>query len=53
MRTLTLRKDTLAELTPAELAGIAGAAGTGDGITSPCVTRPVTGIWCLSVVCAE
>jgi hypothetical protein len=45
-RTLTLRRETLAELTSADLAGVAGAAPvpyTNDAITCPAITT------CLSV----
>ena len=48
VRKLTLRKDTLAELASDELARVAGAAATEICLTDPCVTRPVTGIWCLT-----
>jgi hypothetical protein len=52
MRSLTLRKDTLAELTSDELAAIAG--GTLD-LTNACVTQSCTGIMCLftDVICFE
>lgn len=53
MRTLSLRKDTLTELGSDELAQVAGAAATAVCVTDPCITRPVTGIWCLSVLCVE
>jgi hypothetical protein len=50
-RTLTLRKEVLASLSDAELAGVVGAGL----LTDPCITRPVTGIWCLytEAVCFE
>lgn len=47
MRKLTLRKDTLAELSSAELGDVVAAAGSQVCVTDPCITRPVTGIWCL------
>lgn len=56
MRKLTLRKDTLAALSPAELGGVVAAAATAICVTDPCITRPVTGIWCLfddSRLCVE
>lgn len=48
MRKLTLRKETLTELSSDELTAVVG--GTPDTwvcVTDPCITRPVTGIWCL------
>lgn len=48
MRKLTLRKDTLAELTSTDLEQVvAGEGATAICLTDPCITRPVTGIWCL------
>lgn len=47
MRKLTLRKDTLAELSADELSAVAGGASA-LCFTDPCITRPVTGIWCLT-----
>jgi hypothetical protein len=52
MRTLTLRKDTLAELSADELSAVAAAAGSVPCLTDPRITRPVTGIWCLTRDCA-
>lgn len=52
MRTLTIRKETLTELTVEELTSIAG--GTVD-LTNACVTQSCTGIMCLftEVICFE
>ena len=47
MRKLTLRKESLTEMTADELTDVVGAAATRICLTDPCVTRPVTGIWCL------
>ncbi len=54
MRTLTLRKETLASLTDGELSAIA-AGGTTRFLTDACVTQSCTGIMCLftEVVCFE
>lgn len=55
MRKLTLRKDTLVELSSAELGAVAGGASI-VCLTDPCITRPVTGIWCLfddTLLCLE
>ena len=48
MRKLALRKESLTELSTDELSAVVG----GDDpsivcLTDPCITRPVTGIWCL------
>ena len=52
MRKLSLRKEVLAELTSDELSQVVGgeAPGSVGGFcpTDPCITRPVTGIWCLT-----
>jgi hypothetical protein len=53
MRTLTLRKESLVALTGDELAGVVGGAQTQVCVTDPCITRPVTGLFCLSVLCVE
>ncbi len=47
MRKLTLRKETLTQLTDAELAEVVGASGA-LCLTDPCITPPVTGLWCLT-----
>lgn len=47
MRKLTLRKESLAELSSDELTLVVGGDATAICLTDPCVTRPVTGIWCL------
>ena len=47
VRKLTLRKEVLTELTSEEL-GLVVGAGTEICLTDPCITRPVTGIWCLA-----
>jgi len=49
-RSLHLRKEVLASLSDSQLADVVGA-----GLTDPCITRPVTGIWCLytEAVCFE
>lgn len=51
MRKLNLRKEVLAELTSDELGQVVGgeAPGSLGGLcpTDPCITRPVTGIFCL------
>jgi hypothetical protein len=53
MRTLTLRKEALADLTTEELSAVAGAGVT--GLTDACVTQHCTGVMCLytDVVCLE
>lgn len=45
MRKLVLRTETLAELTPAELANVAGAGP----LTDTCVTVRCTGLQCLVI----
>ena len=49
-RRLSLRSEVLASLSDDQLADVVGA-----GLTDPCITRPVTGIWCLytEAVCFE
>lgn len=47
MRKLNLRKETLAELSSDELSAVVGAEATQICLTDPCITRPVTGTWCL------
>ncbi|HEU0132343.1 MAG TPA: hypothetical protein VFQ85_15265 [Mycobacteriales bacterium] len=48
MRTLTLRKELLAELTGEELGQVGGAGlNTQVCLTDPCITTPVTGLRCL------
>lgn len=51
-RTLRLRKETLAALTDADLTAVVAGVPL---VTDPCITRPVTGIWCLytEAVCFE
>lgn len=48
MRKLTLKFDRLAELSTDQLEQVGGGeASRPFCLTDPCITRPVTGIWCL------
>jgi hypothetical protein len=47
MRKLTLSREVLTELAADELAHVVGAQATLVCLTDPCITRPVTGLWCL------
>ena len=47
MRKLSLRKESLTELSTDELTAVVGGDATAICLTDPCITRPVTGIWCL------
>ena len=51
-RRLALRKETLTALSDTDLAVVVGGV---TRLTDPCITRPVTGIWCLytGAVCFE
>jgi hypothetical protein len=49
VRKLTLRKDTLTELSTDELTVVVGGqASIVICLTDPCITPPQTGIWCLT-----
>jgi hypothetical protein len=52
VRKLALRSETLADLTPADLATVAGGSRV---VTNACVTQTCTGLMCLytDVVCLE
>ncbi|MDQ1711081.1 MAG: hypothetical protein QOE45_531 [Frankiaceae bacterium] len=48
MRKLSLSREVLAELSTDELSQVVGGQATFViCLTDPCITRPVTGIWCL------
>ena len=55
MRKLSLNREVLTELSTDELTlVVAGAEATiVCFITDPCITRPVTGVWCLTRDCVE
>ena len=52
MRKLSLRKEILSELTADDLSLVVGAGETIVCLTDPCITRPVTGVWCLTRDCS-
>ncbi|HWL37781.1 MAG TPA: class I lanthipeptide [Frankiaceae bacterium] len=53
MRKLSLRKESLAELSTDELAVVVGGAETKVCVTDPCITPPVSQLKCSFSIAAE